>query len=144
MAPRDERGLRPQTTAMNNQGGGPGVRHPFTSIVAPRRRMEINLQKESPMAQGNQPINLDVALERRGEERSAVLQVFLRDGELDEDEMAFLELHDQGTSWFEQVLQCIWTGMSWFRCLDPRKGNHRTRDLTAQYVGRYGGPIAAD
>jgi hypothetical protein len=95
------------------------------------------------MSQGNQPINLSVICDERSDEYHAMFKVFYRDEFIDAEEQRVLDMHAGGTSRLEQALACIWAGMSWFRCLTPA-GNRRTKDLTAQYVNRYGESIAAD
>lgn len=91
---------------------------------------------------GNQPINLDVMFDARVDERSELWALLNRDNVIDPQEQRMLDLHDTNTSRVGQVVQCIWTGMSWFRCLSPQ-GNRRTHDLAAQFAETYG-PIAAD
>jgi hypothetical protein len=98
------------------------------------------------VAQGSQPLSLDVLIQDRYEERDELVELLCRLGARPQVAALALERHATRTHRWEQISECVHIGMSWFRPLTT-DGNRRTREQERGYAATYGtdgSPLAAD
>ena len=88
------------------------------------------------MSRGMQPLGIDVAVVDREEERDELVTIFRRYGGMNDDQVRFLGRHDGRTRGLQEIVQAVWIGLAWLRCLSTA-GNRRTKDLTRQWEETY-------